>query len=127
MISESTLRSVQLLIRCGNLFHCLPFEWSEKRRGLQTLEYDKKRWKLIRSVISIHISIRIILMVIGLLVVGVGGKKFDEVLLVLFFVSAFILTISFCFEVLFRPQEVVTAFNTTLCVNDMMGKRHVIC
>jgi hypothetical protein len=123
MISEFTLQALQLLIRYGNFVHCLPFEWCKEQRNIKSLETNTEKWRLFRAVVVIHILLRILLIVICLTAILIENKGVVEVLLALLFLSVFVLTLAFLFEVLFLHQEVVETLNATLSVNFMMGQQ----
>jgi hypothetical protein len=125
MISEITLQALQLLIRWGNILHCLPVEWCMERRIMKSLETNKAKWRLNRAVIVIHILLRILIIVSGVTAFLVENKGVAEVLLTMLFVAVFVLTLAFLFEVLFRHENTVEACNTTLSANYMMGQQNI--
>ncbi len=123
MISKDTLRALRLFLRYGNFIHIFPFEWSGKLRGIRTLRYKRWKWEASRIFLTFHILIRLfnILIFIGAILFG-DCCGVNEILLALFFISIYILTLSFLCECLFRSGNVIGTFNETLRLHDRMGK-----
>jgi hypothetical protein len=122
MISDTSLRAIQLLIGYGNCVHCLPFEWCKERRGLRTLEHNQRKWRLCQVVIFLHILLRLVLVTSVFIGLAIDSFHVSEVILILFFLSVYILTVISLVEFLVRYNDVVVAFNSNLTLHYWTGE-----